>query len=36
MDEKRKNSKAIVDAYVSAREINLAARCTDSRHFDPD
>jgi|SRR5579875_3557441 len=35
MNPERKNSKAILDSYVAAKEINLAAGCTDSRHFDP-
>jgi len=35
MDHTRKKSKAIVDAYVAAKELKLAAACTDSRRFDP-
>jgi hypothetical protein len=35
MKQERKNSKAIVDAYVVAKEIRLAAKRSDSRLFDP-
>jgi hypothetical protein len=35
MDQGRQDSKAIVDAYVVAKEIKVAGRCTASRHFDP-
>lgn len=35
MDPSRQKSKAILDAYVLAKEIKLIAACTDSRHFDP-
>lgn len=35
MDQARRNSKPIVDAYVAAKEIKCIAACTDSRHFDP-
>lgn len=35
MDPNRQKSKAILDAYVLAKEIKLVAGCTDSRHFDP-
>lgn len=35
MDQTRKNCKAILDAYVAAKEIKLAATCNASRQFDP-
>lgn len=35
MNPIRRNSKLIVDAYVLAKEIKLAAASTSSRHFDP-
>lgn len=35
MDRERQKSKAVCDAYVLAKEIALAAKKYESRHFDP-